>query len=87
MAGHRSGNHWPFSRISSVCQREEREDVTYEYTGQIEDVPPYREAKGRGNRRAGGLEENAMRVNRLGSIFKCMRGEIFPVFNNGLIFE
>lgn len=60
---------------------------TYNYAGQIKNVPSYREAKCRWDRGTGGLEENAMRVDRLRSILKGMRGKVFPVFDDRLVFK
>lgn len=60
---------------------------TYNYAGQIENIPSYRETKCRGDRGTGGLEKNAVRVNRLGSILKGVRSEVFPVFDDRLVFK
>jgi hypothetical protein len=60
---------------------------TYNYAGQIEYIPSYREAERGRYGSSRWFEQHAMRVHRLSGVLKRMRSKAFPIFHRRLILE
>ena len=64
-----------------------RDKRTDDDARQIKNISSNREAERGWQRRSRWLEQDTMRVHRPCRVFKRVRGEVFPVLDDGLVFE